>query len=163
MPVVRDRLRALVPDSPARISTLEERIRDSAADRRFAMLALSAFGADRAGAGRHRHLRRGVVHGGDADARDRDPHGARCGAGCRARSEVLRDAASMALGGIAAGTIAGLFATRYLESSLYGISRRDPIAYIAGGAILLAAALLGAYVPARRSSRVDPLLAIRGD
>jgi putative ABC transport system permease protein len=79
------------------------------------------------------------------------------------RREVLRSAASMALGGIALGTIAGLFATRYLESTLYGISRRDPVAYLAGGAILLAAALLGAYVPARRSSRVDPLLAIRGE
>ena len=65
--------------------------------------------------------------------------------------------------GIAGGTIAGLFATQYLESSLYGISRRDPVAFLIGGTILLLAALLGAYVPARRSSRVDPLLAIRGE
>ena len=79
------------------------------------------------------------------------------------RSEVLRGAALAALAGIAAGTIAGLFATRYLEASLYGISRRDPMAYLVGGGVLLAAALLGAYVPALRSSRVDPLLAIRGE
>lgn len=69
----------------------------------------------------------------------------------------------MALGGIAVGTIAGLFATRYPETSLCGISRRDPIAYLVGGGVLFGAALLGAYVPALRSSRVDPLLAIRGD
>src|SRR4029078_808892 len=40
MPVVRDRLRALVPESPATLSTLEQRIASSAADRRFAMFAL---------------------------------------------------------------------------------------------------------------------------
>jgi ABC-type antimicrobial peptide transport system permease subunit len=67
----------------------------------------------------------------------------------------------MALLGIAGGTIAALFATRYLEGSLYGISRRDPTAFLAAGTILLFAALVGAYVPARRSSRVDPLVAIR--
>ena len=77
------------------------------------------------------------------------------------RGEILRGAASMTLAGIAAGTILGLFATRYLQATLYGISRRDPIAFVAAGTILLGAALLGAYVPARRSSRVDPLLAIR--
>lgn len=162
IPVVRDRLRTLAPDSPARLSTLEERIRTSAADRRFAMFALSAFGIIAlvlAGIGIYGVVSYTVV------MRTREI-GIRMALGAApgvVRAEVLRGAAAMALGGIAVGTIAGLFATRYLESSLYGISRRDPMAYLAGGTILLAAALLGAYVPARRSSRVDPLLAIRGE
>jgi predicted permease len=162
MPVVRDRLRTLVPDSPATLSTLEQRIATSAADRRFAMFALSAFGVIAlvlAGIGIYGVVSYTVV------TRTREI-GIRMALGAApgvVRSEVLRGAALMALGGIAAGTIAGLFATRYLEGSLYGISRRDPIAYLVGGGVLLAAALLGAYVPARRSSRVDPLLAIRGE
>ena len=69
----------------------------------------------------------------------------------------------MTIGGIAAGTIAGLFATKYLEGTLYGVTGHDPFAYIAGGVTLLVAALLGAYVPARRSSRVDPIAAMRAD
>jgi putative ABC transport system permease protein len=79
------------------------------------------------------------------------------------RTEVLRSATSMTVGGIAAGTIAGLFATKYLESTLYGVTGHDPVAYIAGGSTLLLAALLGAYVPARRSSKVDPISAIRAE
>ncbi len=162
MPVVRDRLRALVPESPATLSTLEQCIASSAADRRFAMFALSAFGVIAlllAGIGIYGVMSYTVV------TRTREI-GIRMALGAApgvVRAEVLRGAALMALGGIAAGTIAGLFATRYLEASLYGISRRDPVAYLVGGGVLLAAALLGAYVPARRSSRVDPLLAIRGE
>jgi ABC-type antimicrobial peptide transport system permease subunit len=162
MPVVRDRLRALVPESPATLSTLEQRIASSAADRRFAMFALSAFGVIAlllAGIGIYGVMSYTVV------TRTREI-GVRMALGAApgvVRAEVLRGAALMTLGGIAAGTIAGLFATRYLEASLYGISRRDPVAYLVAGGVLLAAALLGAYVPARRSSRVDPLLAIRGE
>ncbi|HUQ83222.1 MAG TPA: ABC transporter permease [Gemmatimonadaceae bacterium] len=162
IPVIRARLRELAPDTPARFSTLEERISRSAADRRFAMFALTAFGVIAlvlASIGIYGVVSYTVV------TRTREI-GIRMALGAApsvVRSEVLRGAASMALGGIAVGTIAGLFVTKYLESSLYGISRRDPLAYVVGGVVLLAAALLGAYVPARRSSRVDPLLAIRGD
>ena len=161
-PVVRQRLRALSPDSPARISTLEEKIRRSAADRRFAMFALTAFGVIAlvlAGIGIY-----GVVSYTVA-TRTREI-GIRMALGAApnaVRSEVLRGAAAMAVGGIVAGTIAGLFATKYLEGALYGVSGHDPLAYIAGGVTLLVAALLGAYVPARRSSRVDPIIAIRAD
>jgi predicted permease len=161
-PVVRQRLRVLAPDSPARLSTLEERIRRSAADRRFAMFALTAFGAIAlvlAGIGIY-----GVVSYTVA-TRTREI-GIRMALGAApnaVRGEVLRGAAAMAIGGIAAGTIAGLFATQYLESTLYGVTGHDPVAYIAGGLTLLLAALLGAYVPARRSSTINPITAIRAE
>lgn len=161
-PVVRQRLRALAPDSPARISTLEEKIRRSAADRRFAMFALTAFGAIAlvlAAIGIY-----GVVSYTVA-TRTREI-GIRMALGAApnaVRVEILRGAAGMTLGGIAAGTVAGLFATKYLEGTLYGVTAHDPLAYIAGGLTLLVAALLGAYVPATRSSKVDPLIAIRAD
>jgi predicted permease len=161
-PVVRQRLRMLAPDSPARISTLEEKIRRSAADRRFAMFALTAFGAIAlilAAIGIY-----GVVSYTVA-IRTREI-GIRMALGAApnaVRVEILRGAAGMTIGGIAAGTVAGLFATKYLEGTLYGVTGHDPLAYIAGGLTLLVAALLGAYVPARRSSKVDPLIAIRAD
>ena len=79
------------------------------------------------------------------------------------RAEVLRSAASMAGGGIVVGIMIALFVTRYLRATLYGVTTVDPVAYGAGAAILLLTAIVGAYVPARRSSRIDPLLAIRGN
>jgi ABC-type antimicrobial peptide transport system permease subunit len=69
----------------------------------------------------------------------------------------------MAGAGVVAGVAGGMFASRYLQASLYGVSRLDPATYLIGGAITLVAALIGAYVPARRSSRVDPLIAIRAE
>jgi ABC-type antimicrobial peptide transport system permease subunit len=53
--------------------------------------------------------------------------------------------------------------TRFISSILYGVSRTDAASYGSGILFLIAAALLGAAVPALRSSRVDPLRAIRGD
>ena len=159
---VRERLRSLAPNSPAQLSTLKERIDRSAADRRFAMLALTGFGIIAlalAAIGIY-----GVVSYTVA-TRVREI-GIRMALGAApgsVRREVLGGAASMALFGIAAGTLAALFATRFLEGSLYGVSRRDPVAYVVAGTILLLAAIAGAYVPARRSSRVDPLVAMRTD
>jgi ABC-type antimicrobial peptide transport system permease subunit len=60
--------------------------------------------------------------------------------------------------------LAGAFAlTRYLESLVYGISVRDPLAFVLGATALGAVALLASFVPARRASRLDPLVALRRD
>jgi ABC-type antimicrobial peptide transport system permease subunit len=162
IPAVRARLRALAPDSPARLSTLEERIRTSAADRRFAMFALTAFGVIAlllAGIGIY-----GVVS--YTVATRTQEIGIRMALGAApslVRTQVLRDTAAMAVGGIVVGAVGAAFVTRYLQATLYGVTPMDPVAYGAGAAVLLVTAVIGAYVPARRSSRVDPLLAIRGD
>ena len=76
---------------------------------------------------------------------------------------TLAGAAVMALSGIVVGTVGAFAATRYISKLLYGVTPSDPIAYLTGAGLLLAAALLGAYAPARRASRVDPLMAIRGE
>jgi len=63
--------------------------------------------------------------------------------------------------GVALGIVAAIAATRVLESMLFGVSATDPIALGAAGAVLLGAALLASWLPARRAARVDPMVALR--
>jgi len=63
--------------------------------------------------------------------------------------------------GIFVGTLVSLALTRVLSSQLYGITALDPIAYLAGLGFLTLVALLAAYVPAFRASRVPPMVALR--
>jgi ABC-type antimicrobial peptide transport system permease subunit len=86
------------------------------------------------------------------------------GASRRAVStSVLRGVAAPALAGLAGGLVLFALASRVLESRLYGVSAMDP-ATLAGVSVLLAAAALGgAWLPARRATRVDPSLALRAE
>ena len=76
---------------------------------------------------------------------------------------VLTRAARLVLIGVAVGLPAAWAASRWVESMLFGLTSTDPAAI--GGAIvaLAAAAQLAAYLPARRASHVDPLVALRHD
>jgi len=66
-------------------------------------------------------------------------------------------------GGIAVGLAGSMLLTRYMASLLFGVTPTDPATY-AGVALLLAlAAVLASYLPARRATRVDPLLALRAE
>jgi ABC-type antimicrobial peptide transport system permease subunit len=79
----------------------------------------------------------------------------------RIRAMVLRQVAAMALLGLALGVVAALLLGRAARGLLYGVEAADPIALL-GAAIVLAAVMLGAaYIPARRASRVDPIVALR--
>jgi len=162
VPAVRTRLRQLLPTSPAQIGTMDERISRSAADRRFAMISLLVFGGIAvclAGVGIY-----GVIWY-IVTTRTHEI-GVRLALGATAamiQREVLRGAAVMALGGIVVGALGGVFATRYLQSTLYGVSRLDPSIYVVGASIALLATLLGALMPARRTSRIDPMISLRGE
>ena len=59
--------------------------------------------------------------------------------------------------------IAALLATRALRSMLFGVTPLDPVSFAAAPALLAVVALLACYVPARRATRVDPLVALRDE
>jgi len=65
------------------------------------------------------------------------------------------------IAGVVLGCAAALLTGRVVSRLLYGISGGDPLTVSAAAAVLLSAALLACYLPARRASRVDPLLALR--
>jgi predicted permease len=73
---------------------------------------------------------------------------------------VLSETLMLVAVGIALGVIAALEATRLIATLLFGLKPNDPLT-IAGAALLMAAAALAGYVPARRASRVDPMVALR--
>jgi ABC-type lipoprotein release transport system permease subunit len=74
---------------------------------------------------------------------------------------VLREVALLAVLGIGIGLPAGFFLGRLVESELYGLSPRDPIASGLATFVLLLTAALAGYIPAARASRVDPMVALR--
>jgi len=77
--------------------------------------------------------------------------------------QVVRQASRLILIGTAIGLAGALVATRVLSSALYEVDPRDPQTYVAIVMILVAAALLASYLPARRASRVDPSITLRMD
>jgi len=74
---------------------------------------------------------------------------------------VLTQGAKLALAGAAAGIIVGILLMRAMQSVLYGVSSADPISFAGAAILLLLIALLACYVPARRATRVDPMIALR--
>ena len=76
------------------------------------------------------------------------------------RMTLLRTSA-LAAGGLAFGTAGALFATRVLEKMLFEVTSHDAPTMIAAGSILGLAAIAAGWLPARRASRVDPMIALR--
>jgi putative ABC transport system permease protein len=78
-------------------------------------------------------------------------------------SSVLRRGALMAAAGALVGVVGARWASKLLESMLYGVGRTDPLSFAIGVAVLLATALAACLVPVRRAVGVDPLISIRAD
>ena len=158
---VREQIQSIDKDQPVSdVTTMEQLLAASVSARRFNMLLLGIFAAVAlalATTGIY-----GVISYGIAQ-REREI-GIRMALGATSR-DVLRLVISqgmrVALAGIAAGVAASLALTRLMSSLLYQVSANDP-AIIAGISILLVLASLAAcYIPARRATRVDPVVALK--
>jgi predicted permease len=81
------------------------------------------------------------------------------------RAQVLRlvlgRGASLAFAGTLLGCAAALGVTRYVQSFLFGLKPADPLTFIVTPVLLVAVALIGSYIPARRAAKVDPMVALR--
>jgi predicted permease len=76
-------------------------------------------------------------------------------------SMILRESSWLLAGGLAVGALLALGSLRWIESRLFGLSPSDPAAFGAAALLLALVALAAAWIPARRASRVDPIVAIR--
>jgi predicted permease len=77
------------------------------------------------------------------------------------RNVVVRQCLQLALKGIALGLVCSFFLTRLMSSVLYGVSATDPVTFVAASVLLTGVALGSGIVPARRATRVDPMIALR--
>jgi len=142
------------------IATLDQVLFDSIASRRFSATllgTLAGLGLLLASVGVYGVISYGVSQ------RTREI-GIRMALGA-ARGDVLSlvvgEGMKLLLLGVGAGAISSLLLTPVLSGLLFGVSPRDPVAFAASAVFLAAVALLACYVPARRASRIDPMVALR--
>jgi putative ABC transport system permease protein len=142
------------------VATMEQLMSDSLAPRRFSLLLLGAFAV--------LALLLAVVgvYGVTsffAAQRTREI-GIRLALGAR-RGDVLRlvvgHGMRLTLPGVGLGLMGSLVLTRWMAGLLYGVTPTDPLTFAGVSALLVVAALLGCLVPARRATRVDPVVALR--
>ena len=74
---------------------------------------------------------------------------------------ILFEGFGLILTGIFIGLVLSAVATRLMDSLLYGVSPTDPLTFISVAALLTMVALLACYVPARKATKVDPMVALR--
>jgi putative ABC transport system permease protein len=160
---VRREIRALDAALPvANVQTLEQHVHKSVAPQRFNTFLLATFALVAlilAAIGIYGVMARSVTQ-------RTHEIGVRMALGAQRKDVlrlVVRQGMFLAFSGIAIGMAAALAVTRVLSSFLYNVKPRDPWTF-AGVAVLLGlVALLACYLPARRATRVDPVIALRDE
>src|SRR5712664_498898 len=159
--MVRDQIHALMPNIPvAEVASMEQLLARSLSRARFSMLLLSVFAALAlvlAAVGIYGVMAYAVAQ------RTREI-GVRLALGAQPRdvlNMVLVGGGKLAAFGLALGLIGSLGMNYFLRSQLYGVSSSNPLTYATVAALLGVVALAACYLPARRATRVDPLVALR--
>ena len=158
---LRSQVNTLDPDQPiGKISTMAGLISDSVAQPRFYTLLLSLF------AGLAAVLAAVGIYGVISYSVSQRTHeiGIRMALGAQ-RADILKMMVGrgllLTLLGVALGLGGAFAATRVLSSLLFGVTPTDPATFAAVAAVLAAVALLACYLPARRATKVDPMVALR--
>ncbi len=160
---VREQVRAIDSDVPVtHVQTMETVLGASVAQPRFSMLLVGLF------AGLALVLSTVGIYGVMAYSVSRRAHeiGVRMALGAGAGQVlklVLKDGMSLAFAGIAVGLLGAFGLTRLMASLLFGISPKDPLTFASVAAFLALVALIACYIPARRATKVDPLIALRSE
>jgi putative ABC transport system permease protein len=160
---VRREVQSVDPEQPlGNVRTLEDLVEGTVAPRRFSLLLASVFACVAlvlGAVGLYGVLSYTVAQ------RSREI-GIRMALGAQ-RGDVHRLVISqgmrLALAGVAAGVLASAALTRLMSSLLYGVSATDPQTFVSIALLLLAVALAACYLPARRATKVDPVIALRNE
>ena len=160
---VRETLRTFDPDLPMfNVTTMDERVRDSLAQRRFAMQLLTLFAVIAlvlAAIGIYGVMSYLVSQG----TREL---GIRLALGATPRNVVWlvgRHTTVIAVTGVIIGVAVAAGLTRFMQSLLFEIDAVDPGTFAAIALFLLSVALVAGFVPARRAARIDPLRSLRSE
>ncbi|MFY9570621.1 MAG: ABC transporter permease [Blastocatellia bacterium] len=158
---VQNELRAMDKDLPAySIKTLDEYLSASVAQPRFNTLLLAIF------AGMALILTAVGLYGVMSYSVTQRTHeiGIRLALGARQQDVlkmVVRQGMALTAIGIGAGLLGAYFLTRLLATLLFGVSATDPVTFVAISLVLAAVALGACFIPARRATKVDPMIALR--
>jgi putative ABC transport system permease protein len=161
LPAVKDRIRAFDKNQTfSSAATIDQLVGQSLNQRRFNLVVLGSFALLAlilAGVGLY-----GVVS--FATAQRTREIGVRMAFGA-GRGDVLRmvirQGMTLTLAGIVIGLMASFALTRVMESLLFGISKTDPITFIAIAFVVGIVPLVACYIPAQRATKVDPIVALR--
>ena len=161
IPTIRTASARFDPDQVVHdFAPMSEIVFNSIATQRFTAVLLGAFATIALG------LSAVGIYGVIAYSVSRRTHeiGVRLALGAEKRDVVcliIRQAIVPILIGISCGIMGGLALTRILSSLLYGVTPTDPLTFIAVSLILIIVALVACYIPARRATKVDPMVALR--